>query len=396
MGGDGLSNLLKKILGVFIFGEIFLLGSGQLILLSGGFSLKMFNYGLMLLFSFFVLISNRFASKDILQLLGVYAGTILIGIFMSILNNGLDKLSEDLSPLFYFFTLLFFDQYISRKEDIFFIRKLLLFSALLMAGIYIVYIGMIKAGVLNFDMVYLLAGEKSDIMFRGTEGAFFYKGFLYLVIGMVFYIAKGKMLSWQVGLLLLAVYFTQTRGFLIIAVCACIFYIFYWLYTHRFLVPIKYLIICLSVFAVISFYATIWYESFVGVDRSAGDAVRVQTIQEVMQQITFLSFWVGHGFGIGVPIRPIHMEMSYLEIFHKQGIIGLLFWGYLLFKFFVLFVRIPVERKCIGLPFLLSAIVIYIQSLFNPFLNNPIGMAFILISYVSLKRIGELDFENTI
>lgn len=396
MGGSSRNNLLKKIFGVFIFGEIFLLGSGQLILLPGGFSLKMFNYGFMLLYSLFVLMSNRFANKDILQLMTLFVGTILIGIFMSVLNDGLDKLVQDLSPLFYFFTLLFFDQYISRKEDILFIRKLLLFSVLLMAGIYMAYIGMIKVSILNFDMIYFLLGEKSDIMFRGTEGAFFYKGFLYLVIGMVFYIAKGKMFSWQVGLLLAAVYFTQTRGFLIIAICACIFYIFYWLYIHRFLVPIKYFVFCFFVFVIISYYATEWYENFTGVDRSAGDAVRVETIKEVMQQITFLSLGVGHGFGIGVPVRPIHMEMSYLEIFHKQGIIGLLFWGYLLFKFFVLFFRIPVQRKYLGLPFLLSVIIIYIQSLFNPFLNNPIGMAFILISYVSLKRIGELDFENSV
>lgn len=384
-------NFLKRIIGVLFFGEIFLLGSGQVFLLPGGVSLKMFNYALMLVIAGGTLLYKPVMDKDILRITSLFSGTLVIGILMSVINGGWARLFTDLSPLLYFFTFFFFYFYIRTWSDIIFIKKLLCLSALLMAFLYLIYIGLIYAGVLNFDVAYLMLKKQSDFLFRGSEGAFFYKGFLYLVIGLIFYIVRGKMFSWQSMLLLIAIYFTRTRGFLIIALCACIFYSAYWLYYKHFLVPVKYIMVTTIILIVVAVFAVGWYENFVGDNRQGGDAVRIQTIYEVAERITPLSFLVGHGFGIGVPIRQVHMEMSYLEIFHKQGIIGLLFWGYLLFTSCLSFARMTLKQQQEGLPFILAIILIYIQSLFNPYLNNPIGMSFVLISYVVLKRILQLE-----
>ena len=55
-------------------------------------------------------------------------------------------------------------------------------------------------------------------------------------------------------------------------------------------------------------------------DRSQSDAGRIAQIKEVISMTSVLSSFIGNGFGIGIPSRPVHMEISYLEIFHKQGI----------------------------------------------------------------------------
>lgn len=107
---------------------------------------------------------------------------------------------------------------------------------------------------------------------------------------------------------------------------------------------------------------------------------------QLAERVNPISIFVGHGFGIGVPIRPVHFEISFLEIFHKQGLLGLMFW--------LIFLRIIVynytkirsyEYKKIALGFLLSSMFIYIQTQTNPFMNNPIGMSFLLISVISLQ-----------
>lgn len=384
-------NILKRMIGILFFGEIFLLGSGQVVLLPGGISLKMLNYALMIVISSIILFIKHTADKDIIRMTGLFSGTLLLGILISTLNGGLSQAFTDLSPLLYFFTFFFFYFYIRTPFDITFIKKILQISAVIMAIFYLLYIWLIELGILNFDEVYLVLKEQSDILFRGNDGAFFYKGFLYLAVGLVFYIVEGKMFSWQSILLLVAIYFTRTRGFLVIALFAGIFYCGFWIYCKHFLIPVKQVLWTIIALTVIVVFATGWYENFVGVDRGGGDAIRVQTFYEVVERITPLSFWVGHGFGVGVPIRPIHMEMSYLEIFHKQGIVGLLFWGYLFLSASVYFLRMTVKQQLKGLPFMLAIIMIYIQSLFNPFLNNPIGMSFVLISYIVLKRIFQFE-----
>ena len=66
-------------------------------------------------------------------------------------------------------------------------------------------------------------------------------------------------------------------------------------------------------------------------DKNWSDIIRRRQIQQVFERISIPSFLIGHGFGIGVPVRKIHMEIAYLEIFHKQGLIGLVFWLILFF-----------------------------------------------------------------
>ena len=61
---------------------------------------------------------------------------------------------------------------------------------------------------------------------------------------------------------------------------------------------------------------------------------RLSTIREVEEDITASSLLWGHGLGIGVPSRPQEMEITFLEIFHKEGLIGVSVWTSLLIGIF--------------------------------------------------------------
>lgn len=85
------------------------------------------------------------------------------------------------------------------------------------------------------------------------------------------------------------------------------------------------------------------------------------------------------------------MENSILEIFHKQGILGLSFWGLLLWKIYADYKRTPTEYKQTASLFMIGAVCVYVQSLFNPFLINPIGMSFVLLSFVVSNKLSRLN-----
>jgi len=116
------------------------------------------------------------------------------------------------------------------------------------------------------------------------------------------------------------------------------------------------------------------------IGKKESDAVRTETVYQVVNHITPLSIILGNGLGVGVEAKPAHMENSYLEIFHKQGALGLLWWGSL---FILLFTRYKKARRVNYLyaqPLLLSAIFVAFESLTNPYINNPIGIFAVLIA----------------
>jgi hypothetical protein len=125
-------------------------------------------------------------------------------------------------------------------------------------------------------------------------------------------------------------------------------------------------------------------------DRSNSDAIRYIQMEQVMSSINPISLIVGHGLGVGTEIRPIHMELSFLEIFHKQGLIGIVFWLCIYIHIFIMFFNIKDKRiKNQAYPFVLSVVFVILQSTTNPFMNNPIGLTMILITIVVLSKLLE-------
>jgi len=136
-------------------------------------------------------------------------------------------------------------------------------------------------------------------------------------------------------------------------------------------------------------------------DKSTSDNIRVVQLRQVGQMVNPMSVFIGHGFGVGVPIRPGHMEIMYLEIFHKQGLLGLAFWffilTYILFKYNryrTYCKKMKIESAIDTRPFVYGTIFLYLQSLFNPYLTNSMGMTFLFITLIVFERLKTFNEQK--
>lgn len=361
--------------------ELTLCGSGQVIHIAGGLTLRMLIYLLAVCITSLYIV-HRSLDLDVGNVLIFYVFTTCVSMSICFILGNMAGLFDDIKQLSFFIMLPFIFFQVTSKYMIDIISKVIKFSALFMAIIYLTYIVLIKyMRIIDFNILYAAMGEESDFMFRGSEGELFYKGFLYLVIGLLFWL-KEKNVCCSI-LMILSIYYTMTRGFYVITLVGIVLlYIFnnrIKLRTVLFLI-----LLCLVLLLVVGQLGL--FE--VGENRAEGDELRILTMQQVFERITPFSFFFGHGFGIGVPIRMVHMENSFLEIFHKQGVLGLTFWGYLLYKIIAFYKRIPLSYKKLASVYVVGTITVYIQSLFNPFLINPIGMGFVLLSFVVCKKLS--------
>jgi hypothetical protein len=119
-------------------------------------------------------------------------------------------------------------------------------------------------------------------------------------------------------------------------------------------------------------------------DREFSDNARYLQLREVVDSISPASIILGHGFGRGVASRPVHMEIAYLEIFHKQGLIGIAVWAILFLNLVFRFNKASVFSPPTATAFFLSALFVFFQSLTNQYINNPIGMGMFLIALTTL------------
>ena len=115
---------------------------------------------------------------------------------------------------------------------------------------------------------------------------------------------------------------------------------------------------------------------------------KLKNFKENSKEKSKFNIVVGKGLGIGVPIRPVHMELTYLEIFFKQGLLGLSFWIFILFYCiykFKLASKNNIDLQNI-IPWLTGVFIVYLQSITNPLLVNSIGMSFVIIATIILRN----------
>ena len=354
----------------------------------GPLTLRKLNFILVVLVMFYVFFEKKRIQKDLFYL--TICQFLLLGFatfvgFFSYEDH--QKVFENLLMQSFFLVLPLYGYFINNEKQIKTISNIITWSALLMAvGYLILLLSIFVFNLITFDEVWLLVSSDSEEMMGRGDNAFFYKGFLYMCIGFFFLEIYSNVLFKRLGqlLLLVAIYLTFTRGFLL----ALFLTLFSYYVGSKKIIKVG-LITLFSIIGLILFSKSFSDSSF---DRGESDMIRITQIKQVQERITPLSFLIGHGFGEGVPIRDNHMEINYLEIFHKQGILGLLFWVFILIYVIILYkntwnkVTEPIAR-----PFLLATLFVYFQSATNPFLTNSIGMHMVMLSIVCLKTLSLID-----
>lgn len=366
--------------------EASLLGSGRLIQF-GPLTLKMWLFVLCQLYVIWRLVFTASSVKFTSFLMVVsMSGLLCLSAVCGVIGEAsFSSIGEDIKPLLYFTAIVFFDIVIVTYKDVELVVKLLKFAAVLMSFAYIVVMVCLALGIIRFETLYnlLSADSMNDFMFRGENGIFFYKGSLYIAVGLILFafqrgrLAKVAMLAAILGLLA-----TGTRGFFVALAAVIAIHILtanqtFWKKSQHFGE--------LTVACVILFFLA--SASLTG--KTESDYVRIETWHEVVNAMTPVSVIIGHGFGIGVPERPVHMEIAYMEIFHKQGALGLLWWIWVIALLSFRYAKARRQGHPYAEPIFLSAMFVLFESATNPFINNPIGIAVWVIAIVSLGVLSE-------
>lgn len=368
---------LLKIIFIITLLELFLGGGGRI------FEIGAATLRILLFFLNIVIVLVLFAYRERIpkRVVLISIAVLAILLFYTFLGwfNGAPFLliAEDVKPLSYFFSILFFSYYIDSEERVQLVVSLIKKSSLFMALAYISIQVLFYLGKIDFIQFYQYVNTEissSDFFFRGTDGLFFYKGFLYMVVGLIFWIHTdySKKKGIAVFIITAAMILTGTRGFILIF--GFIYALFYGI---PLLLKLNLKIVILAI--VLIFGSLYFFKNMEIGNKDFSDSVRVQQIIQVAERIDPLSFFIGHGFGIGVPVREVHMEIGYLEVFHKQGILGLFLWGLFFIVLYNAYMRgtnFPGIRRA----FFLSVLFVVLLSFTNPFFNNPIGISLFLIS----------------
>jgi hypothetical protein len=391
---------IKNLLFVLVLGEITLGGGGRLMAI-GPVSLRMILFVLALIFTIACLLRGEKIPTEYKVLLIFFTITLTIGLTRGIMQDA-QRIYwwEDVKPLMYFYMLPFFYFVVAHQQDVEKAGSIIKLSSIVLSFAFFTLLLFIHTGLLPFLEFYQPAIQSGEFFFRG-ELTFFYKGFLYLCVGFIFFDLADRNTAWLKILVMAAILFSCTRGFLV--ALSLTYMVYYFLNSSR---------IKSAVFGVVALLVVLFGQQFISYvseeidslktqlrenaplahtpdatllgDREFSDSGRRQQIEEVIDRVTLSSFFIGHGFGVGVPSRPVHMEISYLEIMHKQGLTGLLFWAsilYLLFKKYRAAEVVPLRNA-----FFCGAIFVFFQSLTNQYINNPIGLAMVLLALICLDR----------
>ncbi len=376
------SSILKFIFIPLLY-ELVVGGSGRYLEI-GSLTVRMLLYVLAIFLGVFYFGIKKVLRKDLVIILVAFTVLCLFSILVGFSNAAnVDAVLEDIKPLIFFYILVFFNSVIKSLDDVLQISNIIKKGSIFLASAYFSVLLLLFFGVIDFVSFYDKQNAIGEIMFR-NDLFFFYKGFLYLCVGYFFFLlSKGYFNQFLAILMLLSILLTLTRGFILFTLLIAIYY--YVFINKNIIVKSIFLGLCLITAIIV---VPIVMETLG--DKSDSDIIRFRTLFEVMDRVNPLTFIIGQGFGVGVPSRPIHMEVSFLEIFHKQGLIGVSFWVCLFIYIFNLYFRIKNnEYKSIALPFLLSVIFIILQSFTNPYMNNPIGLTMILISLVVFSKLIE-------
>ena len=394
-------NQFSRILYLILFFELAIGGGGRLFAV-GPVSLRMVLFGIALLISVYFLLKGGRLSRDTIQILVYFGVVTTICLLVGILNGAERKFWwEDVKPLLFILILPFFEWSLREAKMVSQSLTLIKISALIQSVVFISVLLLIHTGVIPFLDYYHIMLPTEEFFFRG-EITFFYKGFLFVCLAfLIVYITGGHQRKIMLFVLLVVILASLTRGFwFALALALCVYSVLNrdWVRSACFaVVGIAILLFSQSaIHGISSGISTVRSEAsprpnekLLG-DRTYSDSERITQIKEVLRSADLQSVFVGHGFGKGTPSRPVHMEISYAEIFHKQGLLGLSFWGFLFWKIVQRFRGSGLTKTSQAL--FLMVVFVFLQSTTNQYINNPIGLSVILFSFASLASLKDEKF----
>jgi len=370
--------------------ELFVGGGGRLTEI-GPVTLRMVLFAICLCAGLFVVSFRRHADGQLLAvgLVSVYLLVHLPGLIVGALRGGQpSEMLSEVQPSLYFLAAPFFAVVLQSPSMVQRTANLVTLAGVLLAGAYFMVLTGLAIGLLDFVEVYTALSETGEIFFRG-ESFFFYKGFLYLGIAIVFLLAiRGR--HWLPLLLLVAgaLVMTLTRGFALSTSIAVLLML---------AAQGRWRWVGIASFAVATAAFLVWVylpsldEASLG-QRDISNTQRLDDLAYIIENTSVGTLLLGEGFGSLINER-LNIENTFLWVLWKLGIVGVVFWCAPIALCFYYYIRIPRRdrRYRLACAYFFGTVLIYIQTLTNPFLNNPIGLSFVLLAVFSLRTLSRMS-----
>lgn len=285
-------------------------------------------------------------------------------------GNGVSDIAFDLQPFAYMLILFYL---CTLKDGLtefslnYFIKTVKVFSVAT-SICYIVYILMLRSGLINFNAFYSTLSLTSEFFFR-PSGAFFAKSFFFIGIGSILFFIERRFMLFAITIS--ALFLTETRGVFLFAGLSIM------IASFRINGAIKNAAYIGA--AVIAGFALM---AVVGDRAGDSDSVRLNDFSFVMNSIEGFSSIFGYGFGAQILDRG-RIEVVPLELIYKTGVIGII-----LSAMPIVFISINTLLKSYTVRELQIVCVLIFSagvSITNPFLYTPMGIFVIAIAINSNK-----------
>jgi hypothetical protein len=367
--------------------EAFIGGGGRLVEI-GPFTLRMLLFASCLIIGTFALYlrlrrmdGQRLAFGLVLFYLLVHLFGLLVGTM-----NGADTgdMMAEFQQSLYWLIAPFFAFVLQSTKMVNVASLVVRFSGLFLALGYFVILALLVIGKLSIIQILPLLHDSGEVVIR-ADHFLFYKGFLYLGISIVFFVAiRGRYWVFLTGIVSVALVLTLTRGFLLSTSVAVLMMLA--AQGRRIVAAVAVVMVIAAAFVVLIYVPSL-DESFTE-SRSASNDQRAQDFFGIVDNLTPTTALIGEGFGAEVDDRQF-IENTLLWAFWKLGVIGAVFWTLPLCLCAYFYLKIPdrMHHRSAG-AFFFGTILVYVETLTNPYLNNPIGLSYVLVALFSLRTLA--------
>jgi hypothetical protein len=322
----------------------------------------------------------------VLVYLIIHVGAVLVG---AISSGDTPKILAEFQQSLYWLAAPFLALMLQTEADVEKTARLVIISGLILAFGYLgIVLGLIT-GMVGVSLVKNLLTSSGEVQFRSGE-FFIYKGFLYLGISAVFLVAYRRRFWITLVIIVgIAMVLTFTRGFLLSGGIA-IFGLLCAQKRWRTALPALFLMVAAGLFLWVYVPST---DDTAGGRYEASTAQRLQDMQYMLDHVTAKTLITGEGYASLIDNR-YQIENSFLWAIWKLGVVGLIFWLLPFVLCLIFYLRIPDRRmNPTANAYLFGVVLVYVQTNMNPFLNNPIGLSFVLVALFSLRTLARIGNE---
>lgn len=368
--------------------ELFIGGGGRLVEI-GPVTARMILFAACLCVSLVVLLLRPHPDAGMPLAIGLVATYLLIhlGALLNgiVRGNDLDMARAEFQQSLYWLAAPFLALVLRSEAMVLRAAVLVRAAGIVLALAYIAVVGALALGLIDYLSLLTLLSSSDEFAFR-SESFFFYKGFLYLGIAAIFVLAIGGRYSKTCLLLLVvALAMTLTRGFVISTSLAALLLL---------AVQRRWRPLTVALIAIVGVAFFLWgylpsQDEVLDANRDLSNSQRVQDFAFIVDNMKVATLLFGEGLGALINDRP-NIENTFLLVLWHFGVVGVAFWLLPLLLSIGYFARIgrhsPHFR--LGGAFLFSTVLVYLQTLTNPYLNNPIGLSFVIVSLFSLRTLA--------